>query len=552
MERTCIGKVSATVNKPSTCFEFEFWLCPSEHIKLSEFVVVENKDNSITCGQILDIAHITEGRNHIENYISSNLGETDREPVALQVGVTYATVKIIGNSSGISMPPVDGAAVYRATPEEVQLALGQDYIDDDDRIAVSVIEVGEDLIPLYCSKKHLLGPEGAHMNITGMSGLATKTSFSMFMLKNIQETYKDDVAIIVMNVKSADLLHLDEPNPELTEEDFRAYNTVGIEPEPFHNVKYFYPFCKKKENKYARTAVDQQTLEEQIENKRAFNYVYTYTEDRGKLDCLFSDINDSQATLESVITHISDESNEFSKINSWAEMVQLADKHIESGIKNNTKIQPVTWQRFLRLVKNNVLKDDIFVNVMSNSKEQRHRHLSTEILNIRGGDVFVIDIAKLSSRLQQFVFGDVVRSIQALTLKTEDYEDGDRNGEKPLPKKIIIFVDELNKYAPSDAERDAPLLNYLKDLSERGRSDGIVLFSAEQQKSAVNRSVKGNCSVSVYGRTTAAEASTKDYSYLPAAYRDMLCNLGKGELLIEHSVFPTPIKIKFPRPCYKQ
>lgn len=46
------------------------------------------------------------------------------------------------------------------------------------------------------------------MNISGISGLATKTSYVMFLLKAIQYKYKDDDAIIVMNVKGDDLLHV--------------------------------------------------------------------------------------------------------------------------------------------------------------------------------------------------------------------------------------------------------------------------------------------------------------------------------------------------------
>ena len=34
---------------------------------------------------------------------------------------------------------------------------------------------------------YLIGPEGAHLNISGVSGLATKTSYAMFILSAIQQ-----------------------------------------------------------------------------------------------------------------------------------------------------------------------------------------------------------------------------------------------------------------------------------------------------------------------------------------------------------------------------
>ena len=52
---------------------------------------------------------------------------------------------------------------------------------------------------------YLLGPDGAHLNIGGISGLATKTSYAMFLLRAIQMRHPD-TATIVMNVKGEDLL----------------------------------------------------------------------------------------------------------------------------------------------------------------------------------------------------------------------------------------------------------------------------------------------------------------------------------------------------------
>ena len=54
-----------------------------------------------------------------------------------------------------------------------------------------------------------------------------------------------------------------------------------------------------------------------------------------------------------------------------------------------------------------------------------------------------------------------------------------------------MFVDELNKYAPSDGP-DTYVRKMLLDLAERGRYLGLVLFGAQQFRSQVHRRVIGN------------------------------------------------------------
>ena len=45
------------------------------------------------------------------------------------------------------------------------------------------------LLPVNFNSHFLIGPEGAHLNISGISGLASKTSYAMFLMKAIQDVY---------------------------------------------------------------------------------------------------------------------------------------------------------------------------------------------------------------------------------------------------------------------------------------------------------------------------------------------------------------------------
>ena len=171
-------------------------------------------------------------------------------------------------------------------------------------------------------------------------------------------------------------------------------------------------------------------------------------------------------------------------------------------------------------------------------------------MDIQGGQVYVVDIGGLNEQLQCLVFGDVIQSVYEL--KHGDYEDGVRKVRTPVPKRVIIFVDELNKYAPSTSAKGSPLLANLLDITERGRSEGVILFSAEQFRSAIHDRIKGNCGTNIYGRTNAIEVSRPDYRFIPNVYANMMTRLKKGDLIIQHPVFKTLLKVTFPFPSYHQ
>ena len=162
-------------------------------------------------------------------------------------------------------------------------------------------------------------------------------------------------------------------------------------------------------------------------------------------------------------------------------------------------------------------------------------------------EVHVIDIAKLNDDMQGFVFGDAIRAIYNLQLGQYSADD-----EYTPPSKIVIFIDELNKYASTDTPKSSPILRQVLDVAERGRSLGIILFAAEQFKSNIHTRVTGNCSTFAFGRTNAIEIAKKDYSFIPSVYKSMMSRLKQGEYIIQNPVFRSLLNVKFPKPIYKQ
>ncbi|HEX6062826.1 MAG TPA: hypothetical protein VFZ04_01340, partial [Longimicrobiales bacterium] len=113
---------------------------------------------------------------------------------------------------------------------------------------------------------------------------------------------------------------------------------------------------------------------------------------------------------------------------------------------------------------------------------------------------------------------------------------------------LIVFVDELNKYAPSDGH-ETYVRKMLLDVSERGRYLGLVLFSAQQFRSQVHKRVVGNSGTGIYGRMDMDELATPGYAVLSPATKSKLATLPKGELMIRHPHFTQPIFLRFPRPA---
>lgn len=549
--RKLIGRVSATEKNPSSCDDFQFWLSDEAILSPFDIVCVENKDDSITYGVVQDILHITDGNGHLSNYVSSDFGDVDAIPMTRRLSLSYAKVSVIHNTKENFMPVFEGSPVYTANNEDIEIALGLDSIDAKTAIPAGLMKTSSnEPVPIKYNGDFLIGPEGAHMNISGISGLATKTSYVMFLLKAIQYKHKDDVAIIIMNVKGDDLLHVHQPNEKITQAQRAEWDALGVPCEPFENVKYLYPYHRQKDRMHANTALPIEDLAEQFELKQASNFIYTFEHDIDKVDMLFANVDDPNYTIESILNYI-DYGQEFKGDLSWTDFKDKLKDFCSKGSSknNNSSILIQSWQRFRRLI-NNSINDDIFVNAKSSAKEQHQVYLSDEVLNINGGEMMVVDIAGLTEQLQCLVFGDIIRSVYAL--KHGDYDQDERRSKKPVPKKVIIFVDELNKYAPATSSKNSPLLANLLDITERGRSEGVILFSAEQFRSAIHERIKGNCGTNVYGRTNAIEVSRPDYKFVPTVYANMMTRLKKGDLILHHPVFKTLLKIQFPFPSYNQ
>lgn len=550
-----IGKIIATEKQPSTIEEFTFWTRKDLKLKPFDVVVVDHVmdaqgNPTKTYGVIEEISHMTDSPSALAGYISSDFGQVDSQSYTERIGMNYVKCKVVGNTSNIYIPVQEGRKVYLAERDEIMEALGLN--DVKHKLPAGYIEMYEganrQTLPVFFNSHFLIGPEGAHLNISGISGLASKTSYAMFLMKAIQDyaikTKEESVAFIMMNVKGTDLLKIDQKNTRKDElEKIKPiYDILGLDMEPFKYVKYFYPYSKDYTS-YTYERID--TIKDRLEIGNAFQYKYLFETDEDKecLDLLFANVDDPNDTVESIINFIISNSGGFNGIESWEDFKNELYNQTQSDKtgKAGKEISVMSWRKFYRLFNKSYQKcQQMFTNKLGNGVRLRD-----QIARIEKNDVMVIDIAKLDEESQGFVFGDVMRAVYNLKLGSTDRADSD------IPNRIIIFIDELNKYASTEVPKTSPILHQLLDITERGRSLGIVLFGAEQFVSDIHRRVKGNCATQAFGRTNAIEISREDFRFVPSVYKTMLTRMKQGEYIIQNPVFRSMLNIKFPLPIYK-
>lgn len=187
MATKIIGKVSATEKSPSTVDDFYFWtdkktiLSPFDVVKVHH-VKNEKGKNSITYGVVEEIFHITDATSHITSYLSSDFGEVEDKGNMYRLGMNYVKAKVVCNTDNIYTPVLDGQQVETCDEDDVLTALG--LKNPKNPVVCGYLKMYQEPnqieIPISVNSHFLIGPEGAHLNISGISGLAAKTSYAMF------------------------------------------------------------------------------------------------------------------------------------------------------------------------------------------------------------------------------------------------------------------------------------------------------------------------------------------------------------------------------------
>jgi DNA helicase HerA-like ATPase len=538
-----LGRVVATELKPSTPHQFHFWTARETPIGIGAIVRVE-EGGRVVYGVVTDGFAYSDLVTPMHAVIGA-----DGDPVAAglepsqRAEIRLFTAAVLRQMPEEPLQPVPLGAVWLASDADVVLALRMDAYMGGERatgIPVGLYAAGGLESPVYLDCDFLLGPEAAHLNITGVSGLATKTSAVEFLLGSIFQTFprhKGSVAALCFNVKGPDLCFLDQP-AALTDEDRRQYARLGLRPEPFGDTHYYAPF--KADGVNLNTL---RTHESLAPNTHPLVWGLREVLDYAEVVLNRDDVD---AKADAFIDFLAERvvGREYQD-----DMLRGKPFHVQSF---------ADLEEFFRAIFD-------FMEVLGKGGEVWKTHHLATIRKIRNRlsnistrskglvtddgaahdlpwgafadrSVHVVDVAGLDPLAQDLVFARIVSKLR------EHLERRDLGVDH-----VVVFVDELNKYAPAEGA-DTYVRKMLLDLSERGRYLGLVLFSAQQFRSQVQRRVVGNAGSALFGRMDMDELSTPAYAMLSPATKIKLATLPKGELMVRHPHFTQPIFVRFPRP----
>jgi DNA helicase HerA-like ATPase len=548
MSSPIMGRVVATEKKPNTAHEFHFWTALDSPVGIGTIVRVDgelpvNGQLPRVYGIVVEGFSYTDLLSPIHDVLGHDgAPETAAQAATLRAEIRLYTAHVLRQIPDEPLQPVPMGTVALASDEDVNVALRMDtYLKagSNTGIPCGLYRAGAMEAPIYLDAEFLLGPEAAHLNISGVSGLATKTSAVEWLLASIFTHFPEDkgsVAAVCFNVKGPDLLFLDKPG-KLDDADRAIYDKLGVAAKPFERVQYFAPYSAQ------GFSINTLRSNEQLSHNLSpltwgLNEVMQFAE-------VLLNRDDVDAKADAFIDFLQERviNREFKdpvlsaphRVRSFAEL-EAFFRDLLRGMEDRSSGEH--WRTHhvatIRKVRNR----------LSNISTRCAGLVTDEgtVSDLPFGSfadrtVYVVDVASVEEDAQDLIFARVVSKLR------EHLERRDLG-----VSHVIVFVDELNKYAPAEGP-DTYVRKMLLDISERGRYLGLVLFSAQQFRSQVHRRVPGNSGTSLYGRMDMDELATPGYSVLSPATRTKLATLEKGQLMVRHPHFAQPIFVRFPRPA---
>ncbi|MEO8360172.1 MAG: ATP-binding protein [Vicinamibacteria bacterium] len=513
----------------------EFWVGVAEGnvLELDDLVVAEV---TLPNGQVVSFFGIVD---IVRKRYEGGQFDSDAFRAAegtLPVEVSYAAhIQVTRVDPEIFVPPHPGNAVRIVRGEEFQRALFIDRMEK--KVAIGHTRTGE---TVFANLEFLDGTRGAHVSISGVSGVATKTSYATFLLYSLfhSDALGPDATnarALIFNVKGEDLLWLDKPNTHISAALTEEYKTLGLEAGPFDSVGFFAPA-----RRHGKVVVPE------VGSRHEGVYAYIWTLREFARDNLlrfaFADAQDTRSQISFLIYRIERELERAAKVGdpkdpglevhgtrleSFDDLVELLDSDtLEHMVSNAATGTLDAFRRRLHAAAQHM------GHLVRGDKEA-----AQHAINWQANQITVVDIHTLHDIAQMFVVG--------VLLKRMMREKEIQGTARPL---VFVVLDELNKYAPRSGW--SPIQDVLLDIAERGRSLGVCLFGAQQTASEVERRIVANAAMKVVGRLDAAEAERGEYGFLTRVARQRATMLSPGSMIVTQPEIPTPVLLKFPFPSW--
>lgn len=472
-----------------------------------------------------------------------------------------AAVQVIRVMPEMWIAPDSGQPVYRATGEERERALYVDEMGDSSGARALPVGLTRDDEPVWADVDFFDGTKGAHMSISGVSGVATKTSYALFFLRcltshpEILGRSAKNLRTLIFNVKGEDLMFLDKPNLRFSDDHAAKWTKLGMEPKPFPSVSFWAPSRVKKGSE----GIPQSSA--RLDGVEAFRWTPREFIDAQLLGFLFSDGTDSRQQLTFVAERVTRQLERWARdvageagavvlrdpamleddgkpvvpregdlvIRNLSDLVDAIGEFLEpeSGEEPNMqwtgRVAGGTATAFMRRLYASIGRVGQLIRAGESRRIDRSREAVT-----------VVDIHDLHEAAQRFVVGALIKEV---------HDEKEGKGRFPLS---VIVLDELNKYAPREGW--SPIRDTLIDIAQRGRSLGVLLIGAQQTASRIHPELLSNAALRVSGRLDSAEAERSEYGWMLPSTRARARLFKPGTMVLSQPAIPAPTVLTFPYP----
>jgi uncharacterized protein len=548
-DRLALGRVAAPPEHESTSGVFYFWVDRAQSVERTQIVTTE----STVGGRLVKFVGIVQEvyRRSRQKDVGEEAARFDGNakltPPFESEGVTFAEVAILRTEPVAHTPPTEESPVYLADAESAAKGYGMDRMKA--RLDIGLLRNGGTQFAgrAAIDLAFLLGENGGHLNVNGIAGLGTKSTLLLTMnWLLLRECRRQKLAApgdprrlqcvpVIFNVKNFDLFFIDRWNTEYrrNEREYQSdWRSFGVDdPKPFENPKFFAPQQPKLTTPVSTGGRSggvmpySWSLSDIIE-QRLFVY-------------LFSDDDVQDPNFGGIV----------------GEMEEWLTFESDAGPKLG-KDRPQTFADLLEYFRDN--RDSLFGDYVKGTKGKLLRRLKYVVMEGDGvlrrtdnkGSPLKIPSAEVDSPIVVDLYGiHQTPSLQRFVVAAVFHQIQQTQSAKQVRNlKYLITLDELNRFAPKDS-RD-PITQKLETVASEGRSQGIILFGAQQQASLVKPRVIENAAVRAIGRSGTLELGAEVWKFLNKSARDAAAQLQPDEKLIYQPSFREPMLAKIPFPPF--
>jgi hypothetical protein len=556
-----VGRVASPPQREATSEQFHFWVPTGQVVEKTQIVRATSKvgGEELEFFALVDEVYRQSRKRHIGQEYDAYDGDAGASPPFSGDGLTYASATILRTAPMVLTPPLEESPVYLGSRREAHLAYGADEIEPARQLPIGLVKNGGSQVagPGVIDLDYLLGQNGGHLNVNGVAGRGTKSSFLLFSIAMLlhkarrqaerepSAAYPLLVVPIILNVKGFDLFHIDRwsrPFMKKAEVQRALWAQLGVpDPRPFTGATFYAP------QEPGSTLAIATGCEGEVQ---PYSWGLRDIVEGGLLSYLFAEEDTADDNFNALLLDLE----------GLLAREIVADDGTLRRVLRNDEGQPQTFHELLGFIEREATSKD-------DARRLRGHHTGTwgklrrRLLNlVLGGrgvlrrseregrplrltaretrDPVVVDINGLSGApaLQRFVVAAILEQLIA-----------SRRGPSAVSGlSYLVALDELNRFAPHGA-RDA-ITRRIELVAAEMRSQGIILLGAQQQASRVSEKVIENASIRALGRSGSLELRQPLWRFLGESARRKAESLPVDEKLVLQDSFRAPMHVRVPLP----